>query len=237
MPVRTTRQEPSVATRLRHLRAYLAAGVQASDFLPDLPRFLDWLDGEDGEEHPLLDLAEEDLPAPVLFSRPWIADRRTWLVHLTDVPEKIAREGFTRGETDRTRLGGTTDRFGTGLYGGFGEEGPGWNFAYLARDVVRGRFEGSWGTGAVVFQAPAVVAHHETGAADYAMFWGPAVRRMVPVGCGHGHLDCFVADARDDGRLRCSRMPLPPTVAWIIGAVEEGQRGVLRAVAAPDRRP
>jgi hypothetical protein len=257
-------REPSLRQRLGDLRAYLAAGLQPEDFMGDLYRFLkarkhglaslaeddyelalDRLDQRTRDAFvawlrdvvvpKVFSYRPEDLPAPLLLERPRVLPASTWLVHLTDAPEEIARGGFTRGEQNMQRLGGTTDRFGDCLYG-CGEVGPGWNFAYLAEDVRLRNYDSSWGDNAVVFQAPCVLAHHFTGEAWYAIFWGPAVRRMVPVVCTDEHQDCEVTSGRGAQRL-CSDMTLPDAVACIQEAAAESRRGLWREVRARTRHP
>ena len=96
--------------------------------------------------------------------------RTTWLIHFTNNPWEIAREGFQIGAPDIGRLGLTR-------YFGAGAKGPGYNFALLpqSRDAYDCGTRGGYGSDAVMFQSSGVSVFHHGDEENQIIFDGPAV--------------------------------------------------------------
>jgi hypothetical protein len=99
-----------------------------------------------------------------------LLDDDTLLVHFTDEPDAIQREGFRRGVRDFAHLGETVR-----LPEWVKEEG-GFNFAYLADQadysIQAGAFRRRW---AVLFHHGGVRVHHHGDREPQVVFWGPDV--------------------------------------------------------------
>ena len=100
----------------------------------------------------------------------------TWLVHFTDNPVDIAKNGFTKGQKDYKNIGYTfanTDR----------STGAGWNFAYIADKPIDKHstpdynlgLTGKYGKHAVLFQSKGVHTHHSVDQENQVIFNGPDV--------------------------------------------------------------
>ena len=99
--------------------------------------------------------------------------RNQWLVHMTDEPDEIARDGFRFGMYDLGRLGLTT------YFTEKAKEIGGYNFGVPVDDA--NQVEGKYGKHAVVFRASGVNVYHSGDNEDQVIFWGRAARDIVPV--------------------------------------------------------
>lgn len=109
------------------------------------------------------------------FDRASLKPASTWLLHFASGAHAadILRVGF-RGTESHRRLAGTRTTE---------KSAAGWNFAYLLgagsdREAAR---DGLWGDWALAFQAPCVSAYHQNDGEWQAIFWGPSVRRAIPL--------------------------------------------------------
>jgi hypothetical protein len=133
-----------------------------------------WTDGVGMS--PLM-MVEDAVNAPsILFFGPSRIVRDTWLVHFTNSPQAVEREGFSKGVDDPRRLGLTRkipqDE----------KNQPGYVFAYLPQDVWRYAYNErgpKYGSSAVVFRADAVVVRHKTDHEEQAIAWGPEAKDVA----------------------------------------------------------
>jgi len=130
----------------------------------------------------LPDTNDATSPTYLFLTDAKLVPRNTWLIHFTDEPYDIARNGFIYGKDDYTQLGLTThfvDRVR--------KSEPGWNFAFIAgsRDMhyaIKGRHgKPKYGRHAVLFQSAGVVAYHSGDEEKQVMFWGPMVEKRHPI--------------------------------------------------------
>ena len=97
--------------------------------------------------------------------------RNTWLVHFTDKPYDIQKEGFKYGIDQMDRLGLTTWLKDTlKKYGGY-------NFAFkaLSREAKFCSSKSKYGKHAVLFQNSGVQAYHNGDEENQIIFWGADV--------------------------------------------------------------
>jgi hypothetical protein len=99
--------------------------------------------------------------------------RNQWLVHMTDNPDEIARDGFLYGMHDLGRLGLTT------YFTEKAKKIGGYNFGVPVADA--NQVEGKYGKHAVVFRASGVNVYHSGDNEDQVIFWGRAARDIVPI--------------------------------------------------------
>lgn len=94
--------------------------------------------------------------------------RTTWMVHFTDDPWAIRRDGFLYGTDSMEYLGLTTD------FNKESKKDGGYNFAFPARsrDALAGT---KYGRHAVMFQSSGILTHHWGDEEDQIIFWGPDV--------------------------------------------------------------
>lgn len=123
-------------------------------------------------KHMADDPADAPTGAHMSLNKTRLLPRTTWLVHFTDDPYSIYREGFTKGMDQMDRLGLTT-WFGTEAkkYGGY-------NFAFEAdsRYADWAAHKGLYGTaGVMMFQNSGVHCHHYGDEEDQVVFWGADV--------------------------------------------------------------
>lgn len=103
----------------------------------------------------------------------------TWLVHFTDEPDAIAKNGFTIGMVDHTKLGLTTYHSNTNR----DKRSGGYNFAFEAdsADAASASREHKYGEDAVMFQSSGVACYHVTDNEEQIIFNGQDVdpRKIV----------------------------------------------------------
>ena len=130
----------------------------------DLEKFKNWV-----QNRPPSDMA--DSPAYEAMSYNSFV-KPTWLVHFTDDPYSIAKEGFQYGHEDTHGLALTTWYTNEAR-----KRHAGYNFAFRvgsrdARIVSRGN---KYGKHAVVFWGAGVEAYHSGDEEDQIIIWGPSV--------------------------------------------------------------
>ena len=111
--------------------------------------------------------------------------RSTWLIHFTNEPFSIAKDGFTYGIDQMDRLGLTTHFTNSAKkYGGY-------NFAFKAesREALIAAAENKYGSDAVIFQNSGVEAWHYGDEETQIIFWGKDVSPK----------DIFVITRSDEG--------------------------------------
>lgn len=98
--------------------------------------------------------------------------KNEWLIHFTKNPGLIRTNGFTKGISDITKLGVTTQLEKTG---------PGFNFAYLASEAPSKEAEASqiYGDQAVMFKANGVRTFHKGDKEEQTIFLGSTAKDIV----------------------------------------------------------
>lgn len=144
-------------------------------------KFKDWLYKQivklGGGHLPIMDA---DIPSWFYFDYIKIV-KNQWLVHLTDYPFEIVKDGFTKGVMAVDKLGLTT------AFGGSIKEFGGYNFAYDIDDVERYgrasrnsmRDEYNYGDEAVFFRGSGVKVYHYGDEEDQVIFFGKSVTNRI----------------------------------------------------------
>lgn len=164
----------------------------------ELPEEVQKKCGEDVVEYIL---RHDPAEAPTWGHANLTADRMlpntTWLIHFTDDPDSIKREGFKIGLDRMDRLGLTTwfkNEGGSKKYGGY-------NFAFTAdsKYAYYAMRKGSYGKHAVMFRNSGVKIYHYGDEEDQIVFWGADVdpKGIVPM-YGNGNGDWVIHSQKID---------------------------------------
>lgn len=114
---------------------------------------------------------DADRPSTFYFTYGSLLKRTTWLVHFSDDPWDIKRDGFIYGTDRMDRLGLTT------YIRKEGKKFGGYNFAFEAgsRHAKWAAAKKKYGEHAVMFQNAGVKAWHSGDEEDQVIFWGKDV--------------------------------------------------------------
>ena len=110
------------------------------------------------------------LPAMYFFDSPAEdVPEDTWLVHFTDYPDDIIKDGFTKGTPDFIKLG---------MSWGITSQQPGYNYGLTVDDAIEkyGSIEKAakhWNGKPIYFKAPAIKNYHFGDDVEQVLFWGP----------------------------------------------------------------
>ncbi len=130
-----------------------------------------------------LDVPAEEYPAWVFFNdKPEIV-KNQWLIHFTNDPDGIAKDGFIYGAEEMDKLGLTVH------LSDFDKKYGGYNFAYLLNDFKRygkaGRFsrggEFKYGKEAVIFRASGLRVYHYGDEEPQVIFYGNTATNIIPI--------------------------------------------------------
>lgn len=185
--------------------------------------FKKWL--EDGAAERYVAGAQENEPAYMYLGYKRLLSPSTWLVHFTGEPLSVAQHGFIYGEQDLSRLAMST------LQGYLGssrlpKEGiPGWGFAFQAdsRDASNTARSHKYGRQAVLFRSAGVLAYHHGDSEYQVIFWGPAVRQIIPL-YSDGHDEWQVTDKHPGRRLVSG--DFEKVVGWVIQNYDQYRRRI-----------
>ena len=121
--------------------------------------------------------------------------RTTWLIHFTNDPDKIKKEGFKYGTDDMSKLGLTT------YYKKESKKYGGYNFAFEAdsRYASHAASDEIYGNHAVMFKNAGVKTWHHGDEEEQVVFWGPDVKPADIVVLYRGNDDWSVARQDKDG--------------------------------------
>lgn len=188
----------SYVEEVGYLKRYLEGGVDPYDYIYKLPEFFDdnpdiapedfdtdyaeeWI--ENAPKEHLDRFIEYCRENPIMTDDPFSAPsyehldyrgfvKPTWLVHFTDEPWAIEREGFSYGHDEAYNLGLTTWKRNR-------KEGPGYNFSFETgtRDAAHKARTGDYGKHAVVFFGGGVKAYHSGDEEHQIIVWGPSVKK------------------------------------------------------------
>jgi GNAT superfamily N-acetyltransferase len=138
--------------------------------------------------------------------------RNQWLLHYTDEPDAIARQGFTIGMGDMDKLGLTTYYKDEGKTGGY-------NFAVLAEraNSIQGF---NFGEHAVLFRASGLLTYHWADEFDQVIFTGEDARDIIPIhhdkNTGHWQLP-----SDSNGKPVFEAEDIQDVVDWAINNLEQ----------------
>ena len=141
--------------------------------------------------------------------------RNQWLVHFTDHPDEIARDGFTIGMDDLSKLGLTT------FYNEKGKRG-GYNFAVPAGET-RSIKNLHFGKHAVLFRASGLMTYHSGDEFYQVIFWGRDARDIIPI---HRVYDDWCLPDGGSGRPLFQSEDIQKTVDWAIANFSQYRRAL-----------
>jgi hypothetical protein len=132
-----------------------------------------------------------------------------WLVHFTDDPWGIEKNGFAFGHSDMySGLGLTT-------YKNDRKTEEGFNFAFPAfsRDAKKAAYDRKYGKHAVIFWGSGVNAYHVGDEENQIVFWGPSVNRSMIFPIVNRGDGWSVED--DTGRVLISNKDYLDAAGWV----------------------
>lgn len=110
----------------------------------------------------------DSIPSTYFMTSPKMV-RDQWMIHFTNHPEEIVKNGF-RGVRDISKLGMTTTLNDQKFSDGF-------NFAYLLSD----EWKSAYGKYQILFRASGVRVYHITDREYQVIFQGSSAKSMIPV--------------------------------------------------------
>lgn len=189
--------QASYSNEIGYLNRYLKEGFDPNDYEFELKTYLENQGQEFDEDLEYYDIAQEWLEKASKEDlekfKKWVQNRPpsdmtdspayeamsynsfvkpTWLVHFTDDPYSIAKEGFKYGHEDTHGLALTTWYTNKAR-----KRHAGYNFAFKvgSRDARICARQNKYGKHAVVFWGAGVEAYHSGDEEDQIIIWGPSV--------------------------------------------------------------
>lgn len=189
--------QASYSNEIGYLNRYLKEGFDPNDYEFELKTYLENQGQEFDEDLEYYDIAQEWLgkasKEDLEKFKKWVQNRPpsdmtdspayeamsynsfvkpTWLVHFTDDPYSIAKEGFKYGHEDTNGLALTTWYTNEAR-----KRHAGYNFAFKvgSRDARICARQNKYGKHAVVFWGAGVEAYHSGDEEDQIIIWGPSV--------------------------------------------------------------
>lgn len=189
--------QASYSNEIGYLNRYLKEGFDPNDYEFELKTYLENQGQEFDEDLEYYDIAQEWLgkasKEDLEKFKKWVQNRPpsdmtdspayeamsynsfvkpTWLVHFTDDPYSIAKEGFKYGHEDTHGLALTTWYTNEAR-----KRHAGYNFAFKvgSRDARICARQNKYGKHAVVFWGAGVEAYHSGDEEDQIIIWGPSV--------------------------------------------------------------
>lgn len=156
-----------------------------------------------------LNVDDAEYPAWSFFSGAKLI-KNEWLIHFTNNPWDIARNGFTRGVSEIEKLGLTTH------LGEFDKKYGGYNFAFRADVFNRyatGRHGYKYGEEAVMFIGSGIEVYHHGDEEPQVIFWGKKARNIVPITKEYGE-DYTIHNFKSGGIIYKSQ-DLDEVVSWV----------------------
>ena len=160
--------------------------------------------------------------------------KNQWLIHFTDSPDDIQREGFTKGVDDLSTLALTTHLSEASKSSG------GYNFAYNLSDYIRGKgspanphAQWQYGESAVMFRASGIQTYHFGDDESQVIFWGPSAKDIVALSKGYfnAYNEEYEESSEEEGwivdscKLRDSPVygaeDLEDVVDWVVNNFEQ----------------
>jgi hypothetical protein len=164
----------------------------------------------DRVENHTLPVDDAEYPAWSFFS-PATLIKNQWLIHFTNDPRSIAKNGFTKGVSEIEKLGLTTH------LGEFEKKYGGYNFAFRADIYDRyanGRHGYKYGNEAVMFIGSGMEMYHYGDEEQQVIFWGKKATNIVPITLEYGE-DYAIRNIKKGG-IVYKNEDLDEVVSWVM---------------------
>jgi GNAT superfamily N-acetyltransferase len=150
--------------------------------------------------------------------------KNQWLIHMTNEPNAICREGFRIGMDDLSRLGLTTAYTEAGKRGGY-------NFAFPTDKAKYA--EGHYGKHAVMFHASGIEVYHYGDEENQIIFWGADARDIIPIYSGGGY---WSLPDNAEGRPVFQSESLQTVVDWVIQNFAQYRKVIVKKASGKELR-
>lgn len=181
-------------------------------------QFADYL-FEKIEDHEL-NVSDAEYPAWSFFSDGKLIKNK-WLIHFTNDPWGIAKNGFTRGVSEIEKLGLTTH------LGEFDKKYGGYNFAYRAEiydRYAKGRHGYKYGEEAVMFIGSGIEVYHYGDEEPQVIFFGKNAKYIVPITKEYG--DDYAVHNLKSGGIIYKSTDLDDVVSWVMRNYQQYQNRI-----------
>jgi hypothetical protein len=181
---------------------------------PLFDKFADYL--YDRIEDHELNIPEAEYPAWSYFGKSNLI-KPQWLIHFTNDPWPIAKNGFTRGVSEIEKLALTTH------LGEFDKKYGGYNFAYRAEiyhRYAKGRQGYKYGEEAVMFIGSGMEMYHAGDEEPQVIFWGKNAKNIVPI---TKEFDDYVVHNLKSGGIIYKNTDLDEVVSWVMRNYQQYQ--------------
>jgi hypothetical protein len=177
-------------------------------------KFSEW-----ARERVFSELDPHEQPNWVSMEKAGVVKPDQWLVHFTNSPWYIARDGFEYGHEEEQGLAYTTHKKNR-------TKGPGYNFAFKAgsRDASFKASKKTYGKEAVMFRCGAIETYHNGDDENQVIFWGPDAKDIVPIYDAGG--DWQVIDNRTERPLFTSEI-FDTVVDWVERNFDQYRKALL----------
>jgi hypothetical protein len=143
--------------------------------------------------------------------------KNQWLIHFTNDAEGIAKDGFTKGVDEISKLGLT--RF----LSDFDKKYGGYNFGYALGDYLRygrsvyGNYGFNYGDEAVIFRASGIKSFHRGDREQQVIFYGNTAKNIIPIKkTNKGEYGEYGIYDMRDGKLLYENNNLSKVVNWVV---------------------
>ncbi len=157
-----------------------------------------------------LPVDDTDYPAWSYITHPRLV-KNQWLIHFTNEPWGIAKNGFARGVSELDKLHLTT------RLGEFDKKYGGYNFAFRAdiyNRYAKGRQGYKYGNEAVMFIGSGIEITHHGDEEPQVIFWGKKAKNIVPITLEYGE-DYTVHNIKKGGVVY-KNQDLDDVVSWVM---------------------
>ncbi len=167
------------------------------------------------EDHEL-DIPDAEYPAWSYFGKSKLI-KPQWLIHFTNDPWPIAKNGFTRGVSEIEKLGLTTH------LGEFEKKYGGYNFAFRAEiyhRYAKGRHGYKYGEEAIMFIGSGMEMYHRGDEEPQVIFWGKNAKNIVPI---TKEFDDYIVHNLKSGGIIYKNTDLDEVVSWVMRNYQQYQ--------------
>jgi len=175
---------------------------------PLFDHFANYLYGKVNDHE--LPVPDAEYPAWSFFDKAKLV-KNDWLIHFTNDPWNIAKNGFTKGVSEIEKLGLTTH------LGEFEKKYGGYNFAFRA-DVyhryAKGRQGYKYGNEAVMFIGSGMEVYHYGDEEPQVIFWGKKAKNIIPITLEYG--DDYTINNLKTGGVIYKSQDLDDVVSWVM---------------------
>lgn len=166
-----------------------------------------------------LNIPDAEYPAWSFFSEGKLV-KNQWLIHFTNNPWSIAKNGFTRGVSEIEKLGLTTH------LGEFDKKYGGYNFAFRAEiyhRYAKGRHGYKYGDEAVMFIGSGIEAYHYGDEEPQVIFFGKNAKYIVPI---TKEYDDYAVHNLKSGGIIYKSQDLDDVVSWVMRNYQQYQNKI-----------